>query len=66
MSYPAKECIKIGRQGAHSTSDFVEVFGAELYINGEVITKDKDHLIMQMANVIMELTSRGKFNLRDF
>lgn len=66
MSYIAKECIKIGRQDAYSTSDFVELFGADLKLNGEVVAKDKDHLIMLMANTIMELASRGKFNLGDF
>ena len=66
MSYATKECIKLGRKSSHSTSDFAEVFGVDLKIDGEAIAKDKDHIIMMMANVIMELTSRGKFNLKDF
>lgn len=66
MSTVAKECIKIGRQSAYSTADFVGVFGADLKLGGEVVAEDKDHLITVMANVIMELASRGKFDLRDF
>lgn len=66
MSYIAKECIKTGRKSSYSTDDFIEPFGASLDITGKVTASDKDHLIMLMANVIMELTSRGKFNLKDF
>lgn len=66
MSNAAKNCIKIGRKSAYSTADFVEVFGGDLKLDGKVICKDKDHMIMVMANTIMELTSRGKFDLRDF
>jgi hypothetical protein len=66
MSYVAKECIKLGRKSSYSTSEFVEVFGGDLKLDGRVTSKAKDHLIMIMANVIMELTSRGKFNLKDF
>jgi hypothetical protein len=44
----------------------MEVFGADLALDGTVTANDKDHLIVVMANTIMELTSRGKFNLKDF
>lgn len=66
MSYAAKKCIELGRKSAYSTADFVEIFGGDLNIYGEVKSNDKDHLIMVMANTIMELSSRGKFNLKDF
>ena len=68
MSQVAKTCIKIGRSSAYSTSEFMEVFGAYLALDGTVTANDndKDHLIVVMANTIMELTSRGKFNLKDF
>lgn len=66
MSQAAKQCIEIGRLSAYSTSEFVEVFGADLALDGTVTANDKDHLILLMANTIMELTSRGKFNLEDF
>lgn len=66
MSLVAKECILTGRNSSYSTADFVEIFGGNLTIDGNVIAKDKNHMIMMMANVIMELTSRGKFNLKDF
>ena len=62
----AKQCIKIGRKGSFSTTDFVKVFGGKVTLNDEVKCKDKDRLIMTMANTIMELTMNGKFNLRDF
>jgi hypothetical protein len=66
MSQAAKNCIKVGRKSAHSTADFVEVFGGGLALDGTVVTRNKDHMIMVMANTIMELTSRGKFDLKDF
>lgn len=66
MSYLAKECVKLGRKSAYSTSEFAEIFGADLKVDGKVEYGNKDALIMMMSNVIMELTSRGKFNLKDF
>ena len=65
MSILAKTCIKLGRQSAYSTSDFVEAFGADLKIDGKVDHGNKDWLVMAMANVIMELTSKGKFDLKN-
>lgn len=65
LSAITKTCVKLGRQSAFSTSDFVEVFGAQLNIDGTVDSKDKDHLIIMMANTILNLAVRGKFNLRD-
>jgi hypothetical protein len=67
MNTATKQVIKIGRQSAHSTFDFVEVFGGELGIDNKVRgVENKDEMIVKMANVIMELTTRGKFNLRNF
>lgn len=66
MSYIAKECVKLGRKSAYSTADFVEIFGADLKIDGEVLSKNKDHVIVMMANTLMELSRRGKFNLKEF
>lgn len=65
LSAVTKTCVKLGRQSAYGTSDFVEVFGAQLNIDGTVDSKDKDQLIIMMANTIMNLSVRGKFNLWD-
>ena len=62
----AKKCIKIGRKGSFSTMDFIKVFGGDVTLNDEVKCKNKDRMIITMANTIMELTMNGKFNLRDF
>ena len=66
MSQVAKNCIKIGRASAYSSADFVEAFGGYLALDGTVTAEDKDHMILVMANTIMELTSRGQFKLKDF
>lgn len=66
MSVLAKNCIKVGRRDSHSTADFIELFGGDLNVNGAVEHYNKDQLVVIMANIIMELTSRGKFNLRDY
>ena len=71
----AKECIKIGRKGAMSTADFTELFGVKydpkfnrLAAKSHLINtpEEKDYIITAMANTIMDLTSNGKFNLREF
>lgn len=68
MSYYAKECVKTGRKGAYGTADFIKIFGGktDYSLNPKIQCTDKDAMITMMANTIMELTSRGKFNLRDF
>lgn len=60
-----KNCVKLTRQDAYSTADFLEVFGAKLKSLNKVESANKDQLIITMANTIMDLAARGKFNLRD-
>lgn len=63
----SKQCILTGRKGAHSTSDFVEIFGAQLGLDNAVSgVNNKDAVIVMMANVLQHLSSKGKFDLRDF
>lgn len=71
-----KEAIKLGRKGCHSTTDYIELLGGKYdetkgnkYASKPVFgmtDAEKDILIVTLANVIMDLTSKGKFNLRDF
>ena len=61
-----KACIKLGRQSAYSTSDFIKLFDEDFKdLIGREVDK-RDYIITHMANVIMELTSHGKFDLRNF
>ena len=71
-----KEAIKLGRKGSKSTTDYIEMFGGKYDESKgnkyaakptfDMTPAEKDILIITLANVVMDLTSKGKFNLREF
>ena len=57
LNHLCKESIKLGRDTAQSTREYLELFG---------LKDTEDEKVIAMANALMMLTVRGKFNLKDF
>ena len=57
LSHICKESIKLGRDPEQGTQAFLKLFG---------LPNTEDEKVITMANAIMMLTTRGKFDLRDF